>query len=513
MTSTPVSHRRDRRRRTQAERDILEQVRAALAVPLVFLAALLCFAVLAWQIAGLSVGTLLIGLASGLVAAAILGAIRAQRATAVLQRAHEAELAAVQKAGEEALQRVTDAATAVEKTLLWTADELCRGGRPSVPDRLPPIEGEGPAAEAVGLLTEVQVQAVEALIRVQEQSQSAVLVEMLRLLSRREHALVSRALEALTELQKLTDDPELLDYTFQIDHLVTRMRRMVESKAVLSGESLRSTRSPLSVLTVLRGATSEVRQYARVGVAAGTVGSELALPGHAGPDLSHLVAELIENATELSPPETRVMVRAERVPKGLAIEVEDRSVLMTPELRQRANRLLAGPDRGDISRQLREGHLGLITAASIARRHHMSVTLQQNPAGGTTAQVIVPDRLLVPIAAPNVVPATGQAAAPPAQAQPLPAAPPSPPAPTAPPAPSPRQSQPAPGAAGRPQLPRRRAERLPIPEREQPTPSSTRAASPGLAAAFLRGSQAGRPEAAGEPPQSGRPGDPPAARP
>ncbi|MGW3867648.1 ATP-binding protein, partial [Streptomyces sp. NPDC005047] len=193
------------------------------------------------------------------------------------------------------------------------------------------------------------------------------------------------------------DDPELLAKIFEIDHLVTRMRRQVESTAVLGGQSLRSARWPVPVTTALRGAISEVVQYPRVAVAAGSVGAELGLPGHVGPDLTHLLAELIENACECSDPATRVTVRAQRVANGLAVEVEDRAIPMHPQARTQMNHLLATPDKVDVSGQVRAGQLGLLVAAKIAQSHGLSVVLQENVTGGTTALVVIPARLLVKI--------------------------------------------------------------------------------------------------------------------
>lgn len=134
-------------------------------------------------------------------------------------------------------------------------------------------------AEIDNALSALQVQAVASLIRVHDESQSVVLLEVLRRLATREHALVGKALEALTQLEMLTDDPELLAKIFEIDHLVTRMRRQVESTAVLGGQSLRSVRQPVPVTTALRGAISEVVQYPRVVVAAGSVGASWGFPG------------------------------------------------------------------------------------------------------------------------------------------------------------------------------------------------------------------------------------------
>ncbi|MDX3370839.1 ATP-binding protein, partial [Streptomyces sp. ME02-6987-2C] len=331
-------------------------------------------------------------------------------------------------------------------------------------------------------------------IRVHDESQSVVLLEVLRRLAMREHALVSKALQALSQLEMLTDDPELLAKIFEIDHLVTRMRRQVESTAVLGGQSLRSVRRPVPVTTALRGAVSEVVQYPRVAVAAGSVGAELGLPGHVGPDLTHLLAELIENACECSDPATRVMVRAQRVPHGLAIEVEDRAIPMHPQTRAQMNHLLKAPDEVDVSGQVRAGQLGLLVAAKIAQSHGMTVLLQENTTGGTTALVVIPARLLV------AIPSVEDAGAPPPeeargsgrQPQQVAATPAVPEAAQA----AHRGVAEAPTAeAGQstdaPALPtrtRRTGSFRPPQEREQAPVS---AATPGLAAAFRNGLQAG----------------------
>lgn len=365
---------------------------------------------------------------------------------------------------------------------------------PPLPD---PQTPQSPTANAEidNALSALQAQVIASLIRVHDQSQSVVLLEVLRRLAMREHSLVSKALQALSRLEMLTDDPELLAAIFEIDHLVTRMRRQVESTAVLGGQSLRSVRRPVPVTTALRGAVSEVVQYPRVAVAAGSVGAELGLPGHVGPDLTHLLAELIENACECSDPATKVMVRAQRVANGLAIEVEDRAIPMHPQTRAQMNHLLKAPDEVDVSGQVRAGQLGLLVAALIARSHGLSVLLQENVTGGTTALVVIPARLLVAIppvddvgalppeevrpsgrqpqqvAATPATPGTGQVARPGIAGAP--------------------EASAAGDSADAPALPtrtRRTGSFRPPHEREQ---ASVAAATPGLAAAFRNGLQAG----------------------
>lgn len=474
-----------RRRRPPINAFTLHRVHRAVALPLVLLAALLGAAFTLWSVSAVGPGWLLAGLICGLAGVATMAARGARTAAGAIQ-------AAAEEARATALAAIAGAAAAIEKSVQWSADELCRGGRPPLPDlQAPPAS---PDAEIDKALSALQVRAVASLIRVHDESQSVVLLEVLRRLAMREHALVGKALEALSQLEMLTDDPELLAKIFEIDHLVTRMRRQVESTAVLGGQSLRSVRRPVPVKSVLRGAVSEVVQYPRVAVAAGSVGAEVGLPGHVGPDLTHLLAELIENACECSDPATKVMVRAQRVANGLAVEVEDRAIPMHPQTRAQMNHLLQAPDEVDVSGQVRAGQLGLLVAAKIAQSHGLSVLLQENVTGGTTALVVIPARLLV------AIPSVDDASAPPQDARPLA---PQPQQVAATPA-TPRPGQvPRPGTAGAPEaaqaghsadapaLPTRRRQAgtfHPPHERKQ---APVTAATPGLAAAFRTGIQAG----------------------
>ncbi|MEV8071544.1 ATP-binding protein [Streptomyces pseudogriseolus] len=477
-----------RRRRPPVDANTLHLARRAVALPLALLAALLVTAFALRSVSAVGPGWVLAGLVCGLAGVVTVAAHGARTVARAAQ-------SAVEDCEATALKAVAGAAAAVETSVQWSADELCRGKRPPLPD---PQTPQSPTANAGidNALSALQAQAIASLIRVHDESQSVVLLEMLRRLAMREHALVSKALQALSRLEMLTDDPELLAAIFEIDHLVTRMRRQVESTAVLGGQSLRSVRRPVPVTTALRGAVSEVVQYPRVAVAAGSVGAELGLPGHVGPDLTHLLAELIENACECSDPATKVMVRAQRVANGLAIEVEDRAIPMHPQTRAQMNHLLKAPDEVDVSSQVRAGQLGLLVAALIARSHGLSVLLQENVTGGTTALVVIPARLLVAIAPVDDAGALPLEEVRPSGRQPQRVA-------ATPAAPGAAGQVARPGIAGGPEaaaagdsadapaLPtrtRRTGSFRPPHEREQ---APVAAATPGLAAAFRNGIQAG----------------------
>ncbi|MDQ0683654.1 signal transduction histidine kinase [Streptomyces achromogenes] len=385
-SSRPVNHRRRRNRRHSANR-FLEEVGGVLLAPLLCIVALWGMTILAVWVHRLGVIQLATALGGSVLIAALLGFIRIRAVAASFQLKRDAEL-----------QLIAEAAGAAEQTIIWTADELCRGTRPSLPQEW--RAGDDPLEKVFELIGNLQVQGAGALLRVHDESQAAVLVEMHRTLTRRQHVLIDEMLEHLTGLQEATEDPVLLDWSFKIDHLATRLRRMVESvSVVLGGRSLRETRRPVQVGTVLRGAKSEVVKYPRVLTVPGDVGAGFALPAHVHPEVAHLLAELIDNGLEHSDPATQVVVRAGKVASGLLIEVEDRAtLLMDPGQRDMLNHLLAHPGQADVAAQVRRGHLGLITTAKIAARHGLKVWLTLNAMGGTTANVIIPNRYLVPVA-------------------------------------------------------------------------------------------------------------------
>ena len=214
--------------------------------------------------------------------------------------------------------------------------------------------------------------------------------DMFRNLARRNQSLLQRQLTVLDEMERRATDPDVLEDLFKMDHLTTRMRRHAEGLIILSGAPPgRSWSAPVKLIDVMRGAVSEVEDYARV-VAA--TPSRAALAGSAVTDVIHLLAELVENATSLSPPFTQVRVSGETVANGFAIEIEDRGLGMVPQRLQELNERLANPP--DINPANTE-QLGLFVVGQLARRHGIRVMLRPSPYGGTTAVVLIPLTLIV----------------------------------------------------------------------------------------------------------------------
>ncbi|MDQ0990733.1 ATP-binding protein [Streptomyces sp. V3I7] len=480
----PVTHRRSSRR-PQIGRDLRHQVMSVFAAPLLCLVVLEGMTALASWIYGFYTVPLGIALGGSVFIAGLVGAVRAQVVAAALQQQRDAEL-----------HQIAEAARAAERTMIWTADQICAGGRPDLPPD-PPRAGDDMLDKVLELIGVIQVQGAYTMQRVHDESQASVLVAMHRTLTRRMHLLIDEMLEHLTGLQKSTEDAELLDRSFKIDHLATRLRRIVESvSVVLGGQSLRETRAPVPVSTVLRGAKSEVVKYTRVQTAPGEVGAAFALPAHVHPDVAHVIAELIDNGLENSDPASKVIVRAQKVAKGLLIEVEDRaSLLLDPDKRDLLNRLLDNPNQADVAGQVRAGSLGLITAGKLAAKYDLKVWLALNPAGGTTANVVVPDRYLVP-AAPVVGTVTVSAAPQSRQVEYAGAAP--QPMRLAPAAAEPARQQSDMSGAG--SLPRRQRVARPMPDSHAAEPAGpARAARPQTVADWRSGLRAGL---HGEPPST-----------
>ncbi|KUN78117.1 nitrate- and nitrite sensing domain-containing protein [Streptomyces griseoruber] len=208
-------------------------------------------------------------------------------------------------------------------------------------------------------------------------------------LARRSQVLVHRQLSLLDSMERRSDDPDELSDLFRLDHLTTRMRRHAESLIILSGAAPgRAWRLPVSLTNVVRAAVSEVEDYARVEV---RQLPETSVVGAAVADLTHLLAELVENAAQFSPPHTRVRVTGEPVGNGYAVEVEDRGLGMGKETLAEANRRIAQSEALDL---FDSDRLGLFVVSRLSARHGVKVHLRTSPYGGTTAVVLLPTALL-----------------------------------------------------------------------------------------------------------------------
>jgi hypothetical protein len=253
----------------------------------------------------------------------------------------------------------------------------------------------------------------------------------------RDLTLVESLLQVVEKLEGNEEDEGQLELLFRIDHLATRMRRNSENLLVLAGHDLQGRDlEPVPLLDVARAAISEITDYSRAQISALP---DVEVLGVAADDVSHILAELLENATSKSPESATVVIRAERTGDGtMVISVEDSGIGIPPDQLADINLRLGRPPVVDpaVTR-----HLGLYVVGRLAQRHGIRVQLRERPYGGISANVITPSRL---------VRADAGAAPRPARrpvTSPTPSAPATPPTPAAPP-------QPAAEAPATPPVPR-----------------------------------------------------------
>ncbi|MFC7816389.1 nitrate- and nitrite sensing domain-containing protein [Streptomyces sp. NPDC057367] len=265
---------------------------------------------------------------------------------------------------------------------------LSAGEEVDVETEVPRLEYDKNEIGEVGqALNTLQRAAVEAAVKQAELR--AGVSEVFVNLARRSQVLLHKQLTLLDTMERRTEDTEELADLFRLDHLTTRMRRHAEGLVILSGAApSRQWRKPVQLMDVVRAAVAEVEDYERIEVRRLP---RVAVTGPAVADLTHLVAELLENATVFSPPHTAVQVLGERVANGFTLEIHDRGLGMAADALLDANLRLAETPEFELSDTDR---LGLFVVSRLAQRQNVRVSLQPSPYGGTTAVVFVPDALL-----------------------------------------------------------------------------------------------------------------------
>ncbi|MEU0945983.1 nitrate- and nitrite sensing domain-containing protein [Streptomyces canus] len=265
---------------------------------------------------------------------------------------------------------------------------LSVGEQVDIETEVPRLEYDKNEMGEVGqALNTLQRAAVEAAVKQAELR--AGVSEVFVNLARRSQVLLHKQLTLLDTMERRTEDTDELADLFRLDHLTTRMRRHAEGLVILSGAApSRQWRKPVQLMDVVRAAVAEVEDYERIEVRRLP---RVAVTGPAVADLTHLVAELLENATVFSPPHTAVQVLGERVANGFTLEIHDRGLGMAADALLDANLRLAETPEFELSDTDR---LGLFVVSRLAQRQNVRVSLQPSPYGGTTAVVFIPDALL-----------------------------------------------------------------------------------------------------------------------
>ncbi|MGP3688671.1 nitrate- and nitrite sensing domain-containing protein [Streptomyces sp. IBSNAI002] len=290
-----------------------------------------------------------------------------------------------------AMRRLRSAAFDIaEQRLPMLVDQLSRTDPGKVDTRVQPIpiDSQDEIGEVARAFDQVHREAVrlaaeQALLR---GNVNAIFTN----LSMRNQSLIEGQLTLITDLENNEADPDQLENLFRLDHLATRMRRNGENLLILAGEEPgRRWDQPVPLVDVLRAASSEVEQYERIELSGV---SEAEIHGQAVTDLVHLLAELLENATTFSSPQTKVRVNATRLPDGrVMVEIHDKGIGLTAEDFADINHKLANPPTVDAAISQR---MGLFVVGRLADRHSIRVQLRPSgEAAGTTSLIMLPDAI------------------------------------------------------------------------------------------------------------------------
>ena len=259
------------------------------------------------------------------------------------------------------------------------------------------VSGQTELAQLGGALHSLQDRAV-VVANEQQRVVKEGISELVVNLARRNQSLLDRQIENIDGLESTEEDPDRLESLFRLDHLATRMRRNAESLLVLAGaEPSRRRGGPVVLADVIRVAMSEIEDYQHVNM--GEVKT-----AHIGPqgavDVAHLMSELLENATQFSPPDAPVSVNGAFDVNGFyEILVQDHGIGMSAEQMAVANETIVNPP--ELGLALTRS-LGFQVIGRLAQRLGVEVTLSHTEGGGTTASVKIPGGALSSGAAANV---------------------------------------------------------------------------------------------------------------
>ncbi|MFJ8648643.1 ATP-binding protein [Streptomyces sp. NPDC093546] len=217
-------------------------------------------------------------------------------------------------------------------------------------------------------------------------------------IARRVQAIVHQQAQELRQMEdRHGNNPQVFGDLLRIDHGTALIGRLADSIAVLGGARPgRQWSRAVPLYSVLRGAMSRILDYQRVELHSVT---EVAVTGPAVEPLIHALAELLDNATRYSPPQTKVHLTAVEVQSGIAVEIEDGGVSMSEEARKRAERMLRQAQQGiDVNDLGETPRLGLAVVGRLAQAYGFQVSLRPSAYGGVRAVVVVPQELITTVA-------------------------------------------------------------------------------------------------------------------
>ncbi|MGK5530827.1 ATP-binding protein [Streptomyces sp. URMC 129] len=214
----------------------------------------------------------------------------------------------------------------------------------------------------------------------------------------------------ISKLQGKYGDQEILQDLLEIDHMNSQFGRRAQSVAVLCDGWLGRQRAVASVYDVARAAKGRIRHYTRVEIRSQT---NFAIVSQVVEPVALVLAELLDNATSYSAPETTIDINIRTVPKGVCVIIDDAGVGMNEEEKSRAARLLSGEHPVGVTELGNPPQFGFAVIGVLAARYGFSVSVDSaSPYGGVRAVVLLPQELLTSMPEPQNPTAIDAAAAP-----------------------------------------------------------------------------------------------------
>ncbi|MEV5431286.1 ATP-binding protein [Streptomyces sp. NPDC052701] len=245
-------------------------------------------------------------------------------------------------------------------------------------------------------LTQPQTELLQLLLKIIDHE------ETLRDSNARSFVSVARRVQAIVhqqakELREMEEDhgrnPEVFDDLLRIDHGNALIGRLADSVSVLGGgRPGRQWPEPVALYSVLRGAMSRILEYRRISL---DNIAKVNIKGIYVEPVIHALAELLDNSTRYSPPQSKVHVTAAEVQTGVAIEIEDAGVSLNEESRARIEGMLERAKAGAALDDLGEHpRLGLAVVGRLCTAYKMQVALRSSAYGGVRAVLIVPSQMM-----------------------------------------------------------------------------------------------------------------------
>lgn len=270
-----------------------------------------------------------------------------------------------------------------------------------------------------------------------DQSAKAALKASMRALQ----ALANEQQISITDMQERHDNPDVLLGLLEIDHANSQFGRRAQAIAVLCGSWPGRQRAASPLIDVVRGATSRIRDYRRIDIHSRV---DINVISRAVEPVVLTLAELLDNATRHSQPNTRVDVTIQPAHNGTCVVIDDAGVGMDAREIAEASRRLSGREDIDINRLGDPPQFGFAVIGVLAARYGFSVSVDtQSPYGGVRAVVLLPHALLTREGSQEAAPLPTAAEVPTAVSAPAPG-------PQATPSaggPAPRTSEPGPAAS------------------------------------------------------------------